>query len=72
MEMHFNPQASPSHDVSRGSLAGIKDVVMANYFDLIVLAISLACFEVALSCDPPDCDHPDCGTCGKSAKNVST
>lgn len=28
----------------------------------------LAMAAVAFTCQPPDCDHPDCGTCGEEKR----
>lgn len=35
---------------------------MAKLSALFVLVVSVG---LALACQPPDCDHPDCGSCSK-------
>jgi hypothetical protein len=35
---------------------------MAKLSALFVLAVSVG---LVFACQPPDCDHPDCGSCSK-------
>ncbi len=35
----------------------------------LVVYIVFATFALVSSCEPPDCDRPDCGSCGKRKYN---
>ena len=57
----LSPRES-SHGTLLGKTAGVVELMKMSRNSVVCLLLGLA--ALVYSCQPPDCDHPDCGTCG--------